>query len=180
MSSDSRPSFRAYSKDKFRQVFKPNLTSSIRERINSNDLVNDIREKSKNFTDNAKQIIEIDKIKNYTKQIIPNVFKQDDNSTIPKGFYDSLFSPQTENDVYLKVTIICLWIIAILCIISTIITMFISMGSNKTKTFGVRMIFFHIFLCEFCYLIYILLSMINVGLNFKLNRFWCDIAKYGM
>jgi hypothetical protein len=57
--------------------------------------------------------------------------------------------------------------------------MFKGIPKSKDKTIGIRRFFIHIFLCEFCYLIYILLSMINVGLDFQLNSFFCDIAKYG-
>jgi len=180
MSSDSRPSFRTYSKNKFKQVFKSNNTSSFRERIISNETFDKIREKYDNYTDNAKNLINVGKNKTIEKGLIPNIFKSNDNSTAPKGFYDSLFSPQTENDIYLKVAIICLWVIAMLCIIVTIITIFISIVKNRTSANYIKNIFIHIFLCEFCYLIYILLSMINVALDFQLNSFWCYIAKYGL
>jgi hypothetical protein len=180
MSSDSRPSFRTYSKNKIKKVLNSNFTSSIRERIISNETYNDLREKSRNLTDTAKDRIDYEKIKNKTKEFIPDRFSFNDNSTYPKGFYDSLFSPQTENDIYLKVAIIALWVIAMLCVIATIITMFVPATKNRNKPINTRMIFFHIFLCEFFYLIYILLSMINVGLDFQLNSFWCNIAKYGL
>ena len=179
MSSDSRPSFRTYFKDKIKTGIKPNITSSIRQSFISNDTYHNVREKYHNFTDTAKDRTGINKIMNKTKELLPGVFRSNNNETSRKGFYDSLFSPQTEDDVYIKVAIICLWIIAILCIIPTIITLFIPSRNKQTKKTGVKMIFFHIFLCEFFYLIYILLSMINVALNFQLNAVLCDIANYG-
>jgi hypothetical protein len=180
MSSNSRLSWRDSARNKINQITKSNITSSIRERVISNETYTKIREKSHNFTDTAKDLVDVGKIKNITKGVIPSVFKPNENLTSPKGFYDSLFSPQTENDVYLKVAIICLWVIAMLCIILTIITILIPIVTKRMKTSGVKMIFLHIFLCEFCYLIYILLSMINVALSFQLNSFWCTIAKYGL
>jgi hypothetical protein len=180
MSSDSRPSFRTYSKNKFKQIFKSNNTLPFHARIISNETFDKIRGKYDNYTDTAKDLKNFLKNKTIEKGFLPGIFKSNDNSTSSKGFYDSLFSPQTENDIYLKVTIICLWVIAMLCIIVTIITMLIPISKARINTNNVRKIFFHIFLCEFCYLIYILLSMINVALNFQLNSFWCDIAKYGL
>lgn len=176
MSSDSRPSFRTYSKNKFKQLIKSNITSSII----SNETLNKIREKSHNFTDNAKDLVHYETIKNKTKSFIPDVFKQNENITSVKGFFDSLFSPQTENDVYLKAAIICLWVIAMLFIILTMITMFITSRKSSKETNATKMIFLHLFLAEFCYLIYILFSMINVGLDFQLNSTCCYIAKYGL
>jgi hypothetical protein len=180
MSSDSQPSFRSYSKKKLKKIFAPNITSSsIRERIISNETYQKILEKPRNYTNTIVDRTGLDKFINKTKSWIPDRFTSDNNSTSSKGFFDSLFDPQTVNDVYLKVAIICLWVIAMLCILTTIITIFISVIKTRGKTMNVKMIFFHLFLCEFCYLIYILLSMINVGQDFQLNSFWCDIAKYG-
>lgn len=177
MSSDSsRPSFRAYSKNKFKQVFKSNLTQSII----SSEKLDKIRTKSENFTDKVKDVIHYDEIKNKTKSMIPERFQtKNENVTSVKGFFDSLFSPETEIDVYFKVAIICLWVIAMLFVLVTIITIFITYRRSQTKINVIKMIFFHIFLAEFFYLIYILLSMINVAMNFQLNHIWCNIAEYG-
>jgi hypothetical protein len=179
MSSDSQPSFRTYSKNKFKKLIKPNITSSIREHLISNETYHRVIEKSRNLTDNVIDRTGLGELKNKTGTFFNRLIPSDDNSTIPKGFYDSLFSPQTANDVYLKVTIISLWVIAMLCILLTIITMFIPVTTNGRRSTGAKWIFFHIFFCEFFYLIYLFLSMINVGLDFQLNSFWCDIAIYG-
>ncbi|CAF2436241.1 unnamed protein product [Rotaria sp. Silwood2] len=180
MSSDSQPSLRAYWKSKIKNVIKPNITSSIRGQLIPNDTYHSLREKYQNFTDVVKDRTGLEKIINKTKTLIPGVRSSDDNQTFSKGFYDSLFSPDTAEDVYFEVIIICLWVIAILCIIPTIITMFISVEKYGTKTGGVRTIFFHIFLCELFYLIYILLSMINVAQNFQMTSLFCNFANYGM
>ncbi len=179
MSSDAQPSFRTYLKGKIKTGIKPNITASIRERLISNETYQNVREKYHNFTDTAKDKTGIRTLMNKTRELLPGVFRSNDSETSRKGFYDSLFSPQTEDDVYIKVTVICLWVIAILCIIPTIITLFIPARNKQMKTAGVKMIFFHIFLCEFFYLIYILLSMINVAQDFQLNAVLCDIANYG-
>jgi hypothetical protein len=175
MSSDYQPSFRAAFKNKINKVFKSNITSSIRERIISNDTYHAIRDKSRNLTDTIIDRTHLGTLINKTKGFI-----NPKNETLSKGFYDSLFSPQSENDVYIKVTVICLWVIALLCIIPTIITIFIPVRDERIKTTGVKMIFFHIFLCEFCYLIYILLSMINVALGYHMSSVICDFANYGL
>jgi len=186
MASEIRPSFRDYSKKKVKKILERNITSlSISERIISNETKNKILDKYGNITKTVIEQTGISTVINKTKTWVKDALPSDDNSTIPKGFFDSLFYPQTVNDVYLKVAIICLWVVAMLSIISTIITMFKGIIPSKEgtrsedKTIGIRRFFIHIFLCEFCYLIYILLSMINVGLDFQLNSFFCDIAKYG-
>lgn len=184
MSFDSRPSFRQSAKKKFQKLVSSNLTvSSIRERIISNETYQDLSEKSRNLTKTVIDKTGLDTIINKTKSLLPSTFSSDKNITIPKGFLDSLFSPQTVNELYMKVTIICLWTVALFCLLTTIITMFVSMKNNRAKTnekknSSTRWIFFHVFFCELCYLIYVLLSMINVGLNYQLNAFWCDIGKY--
>ncbi|CAF1092545.1 unnamed protein product [Rotaria sordida] len=180
MSSDSQPSFRSYWKSKVKNVIKPNITSSIRGHLISNDTYHNLREKYQNFTDIAKDRIDLGTIINKTKTLIPSISSSNDNQTFSKGFYDSLFSPETDQDVYFEVAIICLWVIAILCIIPTIIIMFIPVKKYGIKPSGVKLIFFHIFLCELCYLIYILLAMINAAENFQMNRFFCNFANYAM
>ncbi|UJR27166.1 hypothetical protein I4U23_008464 [Adineta vaga] len=180
MSSESRPSIRGYFKSKIKQNLKTNVTSSIRERLISNDTYHHMRDKYHNYTDIAKNRTGFDKLMNKTKTLLPNVFSSKENETYPKGFYDSLFSPRTAEDVYFEVAVLCLWTIAILSILPTIITIFIRAKKKSSETMGVKMIFFHIFLCELLYLIYILLSMINVAQNFQLNSVICDFANYGM
>lgn len=178
MSADSRPSFRAYSKKKFQKLLDANITSSIRERIPSNGTVKIFAEKSRNLTNNIIERTGAGAILNKTKSWLPFAPPSNGTASIPKGFFDSLFAPETVNDVYFKVAIMCIWGIAMLCILTTIITMFIPVSTNKKGTMGVKMLFLHIFLCELCYLIYIMLSMINVGLDFQLGSFWCDVAEY--
>lgn len=180
MSFDSRPSFRQSAKEKFRKVISSNKTSSIREKITANEVYQDLSEKSRNLTKTIAEKTGLDAAINKTKSIFSSQTLSNGNDTIPKGFFDSLFSPQTTNDLYMKVAIICLWIVAVLCILTTIITMFVSIKNNGRKNASTRWIFLHVFVCELCYLIYVLLSMINVGLNFQLNAFWCDIGKYCM
>lgn len=181
MSLDARPSLRARLSSKIKDVIKPNVSSSIREKIISDDAYQDLRNKYRNFTDDAKDLPGIGKILNKTKSFASNLIPSNDTKTSPKGFYDSLFNPQTEEDTYFKTAVICLWVIAVLCIIPTIITIFLPSKRIGTKrTHGINMIFFHIFLCEFFYLFYILLSMINVALNFQMARFLCEFANYGL
>lgn len=178
MSAEWRPSFRGF-KDKIKQKIKSNTTTSIRERLVSNETYHHVRDKYHNLTDAAKNQPSISKLLNKTKSLLPSTFTSKGNDTTPKGFYDSLFADDTTDGVYFKTAIICLWAIALLCIVPTIIGMFIPTKGKPSKTLGVRMIFFHIFVCELCYLIYILLSMINVAQDFQLNAFMCDFANYG-
>lgn len=200
MSSDSRSWFLDSPKKKLKKILPSNITSgSIPGRIVSDETKNKIRNfanntmektgtgafiseaknKAQNITNKVIEQTGAGAFINGTKTRFKETFSSDDNSTIPKGFFDSLFSPQTADDVYLKTAIICLWTIAMLCIISTIIAMFKGITKKEERTTGIRRFLIHIFLCEFCYLIYILLSMINVALDFKLNFFFCGIGKYG-
>ncbi|CAF0845660.1 unnamed protein product [Adineta ricciae] len=180
MSTESRPSFRGFFKDKIKKPFKSNFTSSIRERLNSSNSYHDLRDKYHDYADVAKNRTGFDKLVNKTKQILPTTFVSKENETYPKGFYDSIFSPQTAEDIYLETAVLCLWTIAMICIIPTFITMFMPSKNKSNGTMGVKMVFFHIFLCEFFYLIYILLSMINTAQQFQLNSVMCDFANYGM
>ena len=176
MSSDSQPSFRAYWKGKVKKIIKPNITSYIREQLISNETYS----KYQDFKVIAKNRTDFDNIRNKTRELIPDIFSGNKNQTYPKGFYDSLFSTETDNEIYIKAAIICLWVIAILCIIPIIITIFKPDRRAAKERTGARKIFFHIFLCEFLYLIYIFLSMINVAQGFQLNSFLCEVANYGM
>ena len=178
-SLDSRSALRSFWKNKIKNVVKPNITSSIREKLIPNNIYDNIHEKYRNVTNN-KDRIDLKSIINKTKKLIPNIFSPNDNQTFPKGFYDSLFSSETEEDVYFKAAIICLWIIAMFYLITTIITMLVPGKKYEKKTSPVRPIFFHIFLCEFFYLIYIFLSMINVAQNFQLTNSLCLLANYGL
>ena len=92
---------------------------------------------------------------------------------IPIGFFDSLFLNETTDETYMKVMTIFLWIIAFLCLPIAIKSLL------KAGLKSSRMILIHVLLCEFTYLFYILLSMINVAMNFRLNLHLCDIANYG-
>jgi len=176
-SSNTRWSFRARAKDKINKIVESNLTASIRDKIPTDN----IKEKTRNYTDVIKQQIHYDdlknKTKNYVDRILPSNRTFGDDS---QGFFDSLFDPQTTMDTYFKTAIICLWFIAIISMIFTIVTMLLPLGKNASGTRRVKLIFLHTFLCEFCYLIYILLSWINVSLDHQLNKFLCDIAEYGM
>lgn len=178
MSFDSRPSFRLSAKNKFQKLVSSNRSSSFRERLISNETYEALSDKSRNLTRTVLDKTGLDAVINKTKSFLPSNPFSNQNVNSSKGFFDALFSPQTVDDFYLKVAIICLWIVATFCVIATIVTMFLSTRSKNKKNSTTRWVFFHIFLCELCYLIYILLSMINVGLNFRLNSFWCDIGKY--
>ena len=116
---------------------------------------------------------------NRTRQGIPSFpFSPIGNGTNPstaEGFFDSLFDAETADEVYLKVTVICLWVIVFLLLLFTLIS-FLWSSSRSTE----KMIRFHIYVCEFFYLIYILLSMINVASDFQLNSCLCNIANHGM
>ncbi len=200
MPLDIRVPFGNSSKEKLKKILSSNITSgSISERFISNgtmgrinDFANDAIERTGTGTflnktkdkvhDIANTLSEQIHIGTFINKIIDGIkgmLRSDDNSTISIGFFDSLFYPQTTNDVYLKTAIICLWVIAMLCIISTIIMMFIGFFIQKKQATGIRRFFIHILLCEFCYLIYILLSMINVALDFRLHFLFCNIGKYG-
>ena len=156
-----------------------NLTSNGTNRNYTTDSLFGFRQQFRNIKDTFKNKTHYDEIKDKLKNKIDETFDLNDNRTYPKGFYDSLFSPETENDVYFETAIICLWVIALLCIIPTIIVIFLPTRKMKISTTSTNMIFFHVFLCEFFYLMYILLAMINVAKNFRLAPILCDIANYG-
>ena len=149
------------------------------ERTGTGSILNKTKDKAHDIANTVSENKYIGTIINKTKEKIGEKLGSDDNSTTPKGFFDSLFYHKAADDVYLKTVIICLWVVAMLCIISTIITMFRGILIRGEQTKGIRRFYIHIFLCEFCYLIYILLSMINVALDLRLNFFFCNIGKYG-
>jgi hypothetical protein len=187
-------------KEKFKKVLSSNITSGSNsgrfisngtkerfrdfandaiERTGTETFVNKTKDKAHDIANTLSEQKHIGSFINKTKDGIKGILQPDDDSTVAKGFFDSLFYPQTANDVYLKTAIICLWVVALLCIISTVITMFRGILIRGEQTTGIRRFYIHLFLCEFCYLIYILLSMINVALDFQLNFFFCNIGKYG-
>ncbi|CAF3491315.1 unnamed protein product [Rotaria socialis] len=198
MSDDSephRPSFRF--RDKLSR-FKERVKEKVRDKVNKHHIATYIHE---NFTstdanhhvsrhgfrqhlheikDAFKNKTHYGEIKEKIKHKIDAKLDLHDNKTYPKGFYDSLFSPETENEVYLQTALICLWAVAILCIIPTIIVIFLPSKKQKQSKSSTNMIFFHVFLCEVFYLIYILLAMINVAQDFRLGPSLCDVANYGM
>ncbi|CAF1192982.1 unnamed protein product [Adineta ricciae] len=201
MSADSdqhRPSFRFRDKfsrfknrvkDKIRDKgIKHNVTLFVHHNLTTNDTHDSysssshhgFRDRYHHYKDALKNKTHYESIKHKIKDKIDDTFDLHDNKTYPKGFYDSLFSPETENDVYLQTALICLWVIALLCIIPTIIVIFLPARKKTRTTTSTNMIFFHVFLCELCYLTYILLAMINVGKDFRLGSLFCDIANYGM
>ena len=190
-SEHHRPSFRF--RDKFHRLkdrvkdkirdkgVKHNVTMFIHQNLTSNDTLDDhshrhgFRERMHHYKDVLKNKTHYESFKHK----IEDKLDLHDNKTYPKGFYDSLFSPETENDVYLQTALICLWSLAVLCIIPTIIVIFYP-GKKKARTAtSINMIFFHVFLCELCYLSYILLAMINVKKDFHLAETLCDFANYG-
>ncbi|CAF2103734.1 unnamed protein product [Rotaria magnacalcarata] len=198
MSDDSephRPSFRF--RDKLSR-FKERVKEKVRDKANKHNIATYIHE---NFTstdtnhhvsrhgfrqhmheikDAFKNKTHYEAIKEKVKHKIDDKIDLHDNKTYPKGFYDSLFSPETENEVYLQTALVCLWAVAILCIIPTIIVIFLPSKNQKARKSSTNMIFFHVFLCEVFYLIYILLAMINVAQDFRLGPSLCDVANYGM
>lgn len=202
MSTDAdsgRPSFRF--RDKFSRMkdrvkeklrdkaIKHNVTHFIHENITNNYSTNSpysqttrhgFRQQMHHFKDVLKNKTHYNEFKDKIKEKINDQLDLDDNKTYPKGFYDSLFSPETENDVYLQTALICLWVIALLCIIPTIIVIFLPARKKTSNTTSTNMIFFHIFFCELCYLTYVLLAMINVAKDFHLGPIFCDVANYGL
>jgi hypothetical protein len=193
MSSDpdrSRPSFRfrdkfSHLKEKIKdKAIKHNITLFVHKNLTSdNDNQTShrgFRERIHGLKDTVKNKTHYESIKDKIKTKIDDKFDLHDNKTYPKGFYDSLFSPDTENDVYLQTALICLWVIAVLCIIPTIIVIFLPARKKKSTTSSTNMIFFHVFLCELFYLMYILLAMINVAKDFRLGPLLCDFANYGL
>lgn len=194
-SDNDRPSFRFRDKyhrlkDKLKykvkdKAIKHNITYFIHQNLTATDTPNDYSQTTRHgfrgqmhhMKDVLKNKTHYDSFKQKIKGKIDENFDIHDNKTYPKGFYDSLFSPETENDVYLQTALMCLWVIALLCIIPTLVIVFLPLKKKKTST---NMIFLHVFLCEICYLFYIFLAMINVSKDFRLASFLCDIANYGM
>jgi len=197
MSTDSenqRPSFRFRDKfsrlkdkvkDKIRdKEIKRNVTLFVHQNLTSNDTNENsrhgFRQHMHHFKDSLKNKTHYESFKDKIKDKIDEKFDIHHNKTYPKGFYDSLFSPETENDYYLQTALICLWVIALLCIIPTIIVIFLPARKKTGITTSTNMIFFHVFLCELCYLTYVLLAMINVAKDFRLGSTFCDFANYGL
>jgi hypothetical protein len=210
MSTDSehhQPSFRF--RDKFSRLkdrvkdkikdkaIRHNATLIVHQNLTSNDTHDQssrhgFRQHMHHYKDVLKNKTHYSEIKDKIKDKIDDKFDLHHNKTYPKGFYDSLFSPETENDVYLQTALICLWVIAVLCIIPTIIVIFLPASKkktevkdkkkdkNKNQTTSTNMIFFHVFFCELCYLTYVLLAMINVWKDFRLGETLCDLANYGL
>jgi hypothetical protein len=189
-----RPSFRF--RDKFSRLkdrvkdkikdksIKHNVTLFVHQNLTSND-TNDgsrhgFRQQMHNIKDALKNKTHYQELKDKITNKIDNKFDLHHNKTYPKGFYDSLFSPETENDYYLQTALICLWVIAVLCIIPTIVVIFLPARKKNGTTTSTNMIFFHVFFCELCYLSYILLAMINVAKDFQLGSTLCDYANYGL
>ena len=111
----------------------------------------------------------------YIPAIVPGTDGDDANPSIVEGFFDSLFYTETADEVYFKVTVICVWVIALLLLLFTLANFLLSSSRSSAKMIG-----FHVYLCELFYLIYILLSMINVASDFQLNSRLCDFANHGM
>lgn len=201
MSTDSehrQPSFRFRDrlsrlkdrvKDKVKdKAIKHNITLFVHQNFTSNNTHEDyshttrygFRQHMHHYKDVLKNKTHYESIKDKIKDKIDDKFDLHHNKTYPKGFYDSLFSPESENDVYLQTALICLWVIAVLCIIPTIIIIFLPARKKNGKTTSTNMIFFHVFFCELCYLSYVLLAMINVAKDFRLGSTLCDYANYGL
>ena len=210
MSADSdqpRPSFRfrdqfSRLKDKVKEkvkdkAIKHNITAFVHHNLTSNDTQESdgsrhgFRQQLHQYKEALKNKTHYNSFKDKIKEKIDDKLNLNDNKTYPKGFYDALFSPETENDVYLKTALICLWALAVLCIIPTLIVIFLPGKKQETKPTprakakssssgsSTNMIFFHVFLCELFYLIYVLLAMINVAQDFHLPATFCDVANYG-
>ena len=193
MASESRSSFRfrdriSSFKDKIKdKAIKRNITLFVEKNFTSDQSDEEHSHSRFGFRQKIHHAKEILKNKTHYEEIkdkIKDKIEPHDNQSYPKGFYDSLFSPESENDYYVTSAVICLVVIAFLVIIPTIIlTCFPERKEKKTKkstsSSSINMIFFHIFICELCYLVYILFAMINVGQDFHLNWFACDIANYG-
>ena len=194
MSSDSdqgRPSFRfrqqfSRLKDKAKdKVLKRNITAFVHQNLTADDDDDSSSSRSiiRNYAHKYKEILQN---KTQYQSLIGKIeerFEPQENVTYPKGFYDSLFSPETANDVYLQTALISLWVIALLSLLPTIIVIFLpsndrpKKGSSNSRS--TNMIFFHIFLCELLYLLYVLLAMINVSQDYQLAPRLCDLANYG-
>ncbi|CAF2751392.1 unnamed protein product [Rotaria sp. Silwood2] len=170
------------------KTIKHNITLIAHQNLTSDDTIDHydhttrhgFRQQMHHMKDVFKNKTHYSEIKDKIKGKIDDKLDLHGNKTYPKGFYDSLFSPETENDVYLQTALICLWVIALLCIIPTIIVILLPAKKKKATTTSTNMIFFHIFLCEIFYLSYVLLAMINVAKEFRLGPFLCDFANYGM
>lgn len=192
-----RPSFRF--RDKFSRMkervkdklkdkaIKHNITRFVQHNFTSDDLHGEytttprhgFRQHMHHYKDVLKNKTHYESIKHRIKDKIDDKLDLHDNKTYPKGFYDSLFSPETENDAYLQTALVSLWVIALLCIIPTIVVIFLPARKKTRNTTSTNMIFFHVFLCELCYLTYVLLAMINVSKDFRMGPLLCDIANYG-
>ena len=199
MSADSdkpQPSFRFRDqfsrlkekvKDKVKdKAIKHNITAFVHHNITANDTHetdgsrHGFRQQLHQYKEALKNKTHYESFKDKIKDKIDDKFNLNDNKTYPKGFYDSLFSPETENDVYMKTALICLWALAVCCIIPTLIVIFLPAKKGSTRpTSSTNMIFFHVFLCELFYLSYVLLAMINVAQEFHLPSTLCDVANYG-
>lgn len=201
MSTDTehhRPSFRFRDKfsrlkdkvkDKLRdKAIKHNVTLLVHQNLTSNDTDDNyshttrhgFRQNMHHFKEVLKNKTHYVELKDKIKDKIDDKFDIHDNKTYPKGFYDSLFSPETENDYYLQTALICLWVIALISIIPTIIVIFLPARKKTGVTTSTNMIFFHVFFCELCYLSYVLLAMINAADDFRLKSTLCDYANYGL
>lgn len=196
MASESRSPFRFREhlsgvKEKVKEkAIKHNITLFVHRNLTADGSDEDqshsrfgFRQQMHRIKDVVKNKTHYQEIKDKIKDKIDEKLNQHENQTYPKGFYDQLFSPETENDVYLQTVVICLWAIALLVIIPTIIFVFLPgkkpAGQSRAPSRTINMIFFHVFLCELCYLIYVLLAMVNVAQEFRLVSFFCDIANYG-
>ena len=96
-----------------------------------------------------------------------------DDKAASVGFFDSIFISDANGETQLRVAAIALWIVTFLVVVLAIGWLL------KLKKTNFRLILLHILLYEFFYLFYILLSMINVALDFRLNVYLCDLANYG-
>lgn len=178
-------------KDKVKEkAIKHNISLIVHEHVTSTGRSeyssrHGFRQQMHHMKDVLKNKTHYHEIKDKIKDKIEDKLDLKENQTFTKGFYDTLFSPENENEVYLQTALICLWVIALLCIIPTIIITLAPTkkkkfeGKKKSETSSSNMIFFHVFLCELCYLTYVLLAMINVAKDFRLGSFLCDVANYG-
>ena len=108
-----------------------------------------------------------------SNSFIAHDVETDETKAGPLGFFDSVFTTESTDGTSVRVEAITLWVLTFVLVLLAIGWLF-----KLTKT-NFRLILTHILWYELFYLLYILLSMINVALDFRLNLYLCDLANYG-
>ena len=161
MSSEIRPVIRFASKK--RSTNLPTSTTTILHEI-------------KHWTDPIEPTVKTtfaEKLKNRITTGPFQPFQRNEKSTTQLGFFDSMFTSEETEELYLRIGAIILWIFAFISLLLAIGFLI------KSKKSEFRMILIHILFYEFFYLSYILFSMINVAMDYRLNPMLCDFANYG-